>query len=62
MNFAVLHILTGSVKYHGRTESKAADALEPGHCYGKGASKELALLQAERIRTDFLRGGYKEAV
>jgi hypothetical protein len=54
-DYAIVRIRTGRVLYAGDNLTKAALALEPGTCFGRGATSDLAvqnaLAWAERFRS-----------
>ena len=58
--YAVASILGGYLVYSGDSLTLAAEALEPGTCYGKGPERKIAEGQAElsagRFR-EILHGG-----
>ena len=58
MMYCVLHIMTASILYLGRSLDCAADALVPGTCYGRGEDSKEALNSAARIRSAMLKRGY----
>lgn len=51
--YCVLDIASGFTRYLGGFESKAADVLEPGTCYGTGAIEAVAIQQASEERRRF---------
>lgn len=46
MHYAVVNYTTGSIIHTGTSEASCAVALEPGTCYGKGATSVEASNQA----------------
>ena len=47
-HYTVLDIRSRGVRYKGRNETGAATALNPGTCYGKGATASKALEECLR--------------
>jgi hypothetical protein len=48
MNYAVVWIRSGSVAYVGPSLRKAAEAFEPGTCYGRARSAGEAMATAQK--------------
>jgi len=55
MRYHVCEILSGQLRYAGRSMIRTAEALEAGTCYGWGKDDLAALIHAERQRQTFIR-------